>query len=247
MTSRASPVSTIRSTPARRRVRMRCWLTAETASRAGMAMVPSGRSRSLRMRISLPGYHRRLRLSRRARPGRRPGRGRSRRPRKPMGRVRLAKPGRLRSRMRARSSFDRIGLVSLTRRACWGLSASRLPGRADEGHQRHDQLFADGVDGRVGDLGEELLEVPVEQLRMLGEHGQGLVGAHRAHRLVAGGGHGVEDVLEVFSGVAEVALALEEGGWRRGWPGSRPRRARGPRPCSRPPSGDRAGGGPGGS
>ncbi len=31
--------------------------------------------------------------------------------------------------------------------------------RPDQGHQRHHQFLADGVDGRVGDLGEVLLEV----------------------------------------------------------------------------------------
>jgi hypothetical protein len=30
---------------------------------------------------------------------------------------------------------------------------------ADVAGERHDHLFADGIDGRVGDLGEELLEV----------------------------------------------------------------------------------------
>ncbi len=42
------------------------------------------------------------------------------------------------------------------------------------------ELLADGVDGRVGDLGEELVEVVEEVARLLGEHRQRRVVAHRA-------------------------------------------------------------------
>ena len=82
--------------------------------------------------------------------------------------------------------------------------------RAEEGHERHDQFFANRVDRRVGDLGEELLEVPVEELRLLRQHRERLVGAHRADRFVAGDRHGVEDQLDVLAGVAEVALAAQQ-------------------------------------
>ena len=82
--------------------------------------------------------------------------------------------------------------------------------RAEEGHERHDQLLADGVDGRVGHLREELLEVPVEELRLFGENRQRLVGPHGADRLVAGDRHGVEDQLDVLAGIAEVLLAAEQ-------------------------------------
>ena len=55
-------------------------------------------------------------------------------------------------------------------------------GRAVDG-QRGDQLLADGVERRVGHLGEELGEVVVEQAGPVGQHGDGGVGAHRADRL----------------------------------------------------------------
>jgi hypothetical protein len=49
---------------------------------------------------------------------------------------------------------------------------------ADIGHQRHDQGFADRIDRRIGDLRKELLEVLKEELRPLGQHREGRVGAH---------------------------------------------------------------------
>ena len=70
--------------------------------------------------------------------------------------------------------------------------AARLGGRleqvalgAERRRQRRHQLLADGVERRVGDLGEQLGEVVEEQARALGQHGDGRVGAHRADRLGA--------------------------------------------------------------
>jgi len=85
-----------------------------------------------------------------------------------------------------------------------------VPRGTDEGHHRHDQLFADGVDRWVGHLGEELFEIPVEELGLLREHGRGFVGAHRAHRLVAAHGHGVQDEVYVLARVSEELLSLDE-------------------------------------
>ena len=56
--------------------------------------------------------------------------------------------------------------------------------RADGG----DDLLADRVERRVGDLREQLLEVVEQQPRALAEHGDRRVGAHRAERLAAGFG-----------------------------------------------------------
>ncbi len=60
---------------------------------------------------------------------------------------------------------------------------------ADVADQRHHQLFADGIDGRIGDLRKELLEVVEQRLRTVRETGQRHVGAHRADRLFALGAH----------------------------------------------------------
>ncbi|MNU94222.1 hypothetical protein D3C71_841800 [compost metagenome] len=82
---------------------------------------------------------------------------------------------------------------------------------ADEGHQRHHELFADGVDRRVGDLREQLAEVVVERLGAVGQHGQRGVVAHRTDDFLARGGHGFQDELEVFLGPAEGLLAVQQG------------------------------------
>ena len=81
---------------------------------------------------------------------------------------------------------------------------------ADVADERHDQLFADGVDGRIGDLGEELLEVVEERLRTVGETGQRHIGAHGADRLLALGGHGREQDAEIFFAVSAGALAAQQ-------------------------------------
>ena len=47
-----------------------------------------------------------------------------------------------------------------------GVAAEQVRPRADHRDQRHHQLLADRIDRRVGDLGEVLLEVVVEQLRL---------------------------------------------------------------------------------
>jgi hypothetical protein len=75
----------------------------------------------------------------------------------------------------------------------------------------HDDLLPDGVHRGVGHLGEELLEVGVEELRLVGEHRQRRVGAHRADGLGALGGHGVHQDAHVLGGVAEGLLAAEHG------------------------------------
>ncbi len=76
---------------------------------------------------------------------------------------------------------------------------------------RGDEFLADAVDRRIGDLGEELLEIVVEQLRLVGEHGQRRVAAHRADGFDAVAGHGGHEDAQVFEGVAEGLLALQHG------------------------------------
>ena len=74
------------------------------------------------------------------------------------------------------------------------------------GHRGHE-LFADRVERRVGHLREELLEVVVQQPRPVRQRRQRRVGAHRAERLLAGGGHRREQHAEIFVGVSEQLLA----------------------------------------
>ena len=50
--------------------------------------------------------------------------------------------------------------------------------RSDEGDERHDHVLADRVDRRIGNLREELAEILVERLVLLGEHRKRRVVAH---------------------------------------------------------------------
>ena len=81
---------------------------------------------------------------------------------------------------------------------------------ADVADERHDQLFADGVDGRIGDLGKELLEVVEERLSTIREAGKRHIGAHGADWLFAVSGHRREKNAEVFFAVSAGALAAEQ-------------------------------------
>jgi hypothetical protein len=70
-------------------------------------------------------------------------------------------------------------------------------------------MLADGVERRIGDLGERLLEV-VESTCARSEAPQRRVGAHRGDRLVAGRRHRREQDPQVLVGVAEHALAAHD-------------------------------------
>ena len=95
----------------------------------------------------------------------------------------------------------------LTRSAC---EVEQVGARADERHQRHHQFFADRVNRRVGHLGEQLLEVGVQQLGLRRQRRDWRVGAHGAHGLLAGLGHGREQELDVFLRVAKGLLTVEQ-------------------------------------
>jgi hypothetical protein len=82
---------------------------------------------------------------------------------------------------------------------------------ADGTGQRRHELFADGVQRRVGHLGEGLHEVIEEQPGALGQHGHGSVRAHGAERFGTGAGHRAEQDLQFLGGVAEGALADVDG------------------------------------
>ena len=78
---------------------------------------------------------------------------------------------------------------------------------AQAGRQAHHDLLADRVDRRVGDLGEQLLEVGEQRRRLVGEHRQREIVAHRPDRLGPLDGHRREQHAQVLLGVAERALA----------------------------------------
>ena len=72
------------------------------------------------------------------------------------------------------------------------------------------EALAQGVNRRVGDLGEALVEVAVERLGMGGEHRQGLVGAHGGQRRLGGLGHLAHDLIHVVVVVAVTGQPLGE-------------------------------------
>ena len=91
-----------------------------------------------------------------------------------------------------------------------GVDVEQVGLRADERHQRHHDRLADRIDRRVRDLREQLLEVVVERLVLVGEHGEGRIVAHRADAFLAGLGHRAHQELDVFLGVAEGLLPVEQ-------------------------------------
>ena len=99
-----------------------------------------------------------------------------------------------------------------------GVDVEQVRLRADERHQRHHDRLADRIDRRVRDLREQLLEVVVERLVLVGEHGEGRIVAHRADAFLAGLGHRAHQELDVFLGVAEGLLPVEQA-----FAGARPR------------------------
>ncbi len=86
----------------------------------------------------------------------------------------------------------------------------QVPLRADVALQRHDHFFADRIDRRIGDLGEELLEVVVEHPRLVGEARQARVVAHRADRVAQLAHQRQQHELHRLDRVAERLHPLEQ-------------------------------------
>ena len=104
---------------------------------------------------------------------------------------------------------DRLGhLEAHVRRGA--LEVEQVGARSDEGDERHHQLLADRVDGRVRHLREVLLEIGVERLGAVGQRRDRRVIAHGAHGLLARLGHRRHQDLEVFLGVTKSLLAIEQ-------------------------------------
>ncbi len=98
--------------------------------------------------------------------------------------------------------------------------------RPDRGRKRGDELFPDGVQRRVGDLGKKLAEIVVKKAGPARKHGQGRVVAHGSDRLRAVSHHRLEDEADFLLGVAELALEADQPRVLRG---QRPAHAAGPR------------------
>ena len=75
--------------------------------------------------------------------------------------------------------------------------------RPDETLQRHDGLFAQRVDGRIGYLCKLLAEIVEKTVRFVRKNGQRRVVAHRIGWLHLVAGHGFQHVFDVLGAVAE--------------------------------------------
>ena len=90
------------------------------------------------------------------------------------------------------------------------LMVEQVRARSDEGHEAHDELLANRIDRRVRHLGEVLLEIGVEQLRLVRHGRDRRVCAHRADGFLAGDAHRREQDRQVFLRVTKGLLAIEQ-------------------------------------
>ena len=100
------------------------------------------------------------------------------------------------------------GVVDLQHPAVFRLFLQEVAVRADVHRGVGDDFLPQGVDGRVGDLGEELLEIVKEGLMLFRQHRQGDIRAHGGDLLGAGAGHGQNGIVDVLIGVAEGLVEL---------------------------------------
>ena len=103
----------------------------------------------------------------------------------------------------------------------WALQAHQLTGRAgileqvavvaqvERGRSHH--VLAQGIDRRIRDLSEQLIEVVKERTRLLGQASQRRVDAHRGERGLALLGHRTHDLVDVIPVVAELGHAHSGG------------------------------------
>ena len=82
----------------------------------------------------------------------------------------------------------------------------KIPLAADKGFEGSYQFLPDGVEGRIGHLREQLLEIVEQQLILFRQHRQRGVVAHRPYGLVAAGGHGRGQHPQFLVGIAKGPL-----------------------------------------
>src|SRR5439155_489225 len=80
--------------------------------------------------------------------------------------------------------------------------------RANGRLRGHDDFFADAINRRVGDLGEELLEIIEKRLGLVREYSQRRIGSHRAERLGSVFGHRQHEQAQIFKCITEGHLTL---------------------------------------
>ena len=114
-------------------------------------------------------------------------------------------------RIFSRSSLVRIGWRTSSRlRRDEPFEVEQVRPRPDERDEAHHQLLADRIDRRVGHLREVLLEIGVEQLRLVRQRRDRRVVAHRADRFLAGRRHRRHQDLAGLPGCSRSLLAIEQ-------------------------------------
>jgi hypothetical protein len=103
------------------------------------------------------------------------------------------------------------GRVEVHLSAVLGALREQIALAPDVAFQRGDQLLTDVVEGRIGDLRKQLLEVGKERLALVREHGGRGVVAHRAHRVRAVVHHRLHEAPDVLPRVAEGPLSPGHG------------------------------------
>ena len=88
----------------------------------------------------------------------------------------------------------------------------QIPLWPDVTFQSHHDFFADGIDGWIGYLGEELLEIVVQHARLVRHHGQSAVVAHRTERIAQFLHQRQQHELHGFRRVAECLHAWQQVG-----------------------------------
>ena len=79
----------------------------------------------------------------------------------------------------------------------------------DQTDQGHDQFLPDGIDGRIGHLGEVLFEVGGKMFRPQRQHRRWIVSAHGAGGFLSGHDHRRQQELDVLLAVAEGLLVVQ--------------------------------------
>ena len=91
-----------------------------------------------------------------------------------------------------------------------GLGLQRRPAFTQMHFQAHHQLFPQGVNRRVGDLGEALFEVVVQQVGFIRQHRQRDVVSHAISGLLTQSRHVFDHEIEVFGGEAHGGLQPQQ-------------------------------------
>ena len=129
------------------------------------------------------------------------------------------------------NTVNRANAVELLLAQQRALQTHQLAGRAGVLEQvavvaqvergRGDHMLAQGVDRRVRDLSEQLIEVVEERARLLGQAGQRRIDTHRGERRLALLGHGTHDFVNIIPVIPELGHA--HGGGHLGILGGRGR------------------------